>query len=98
LAEVYGGGITLPKSIMDAQVKDLKEPEPIMIAPAPTAEEPPGTKVWFTPILKRVNLENHLNELSGNKIEIFQILPLDRETVQVVCFAVVRDKDTSSEE
>ena len=88
--ETYGGGITLPKSVLEAQVRDLKEPDPIVVA-TPRAEEPPGKKIWFTPILKRANLEGHLNELSGNGIEVFQILPLDRETVQVVCFATVKE-------
>lgn len=93
---MYGGSeIKLPKSIQDAQTSiTVPEPTPIQIESEVTST---GRKVWDAPILDRGKLREHLNTLEGAGYNIFQILPLDRASVQVVCYINVPDKPIDEE-
>jgi hypothetical protein len=95
MPDMYGTGITLPKSILDAQERvEHATPAPVQVER--TVSPVDGKKVWETPILDRGKLRDHLNTLAQHDFEIFTILPLDRTTVQIVCFKVI--PETSTEE
>ena len=83
--EMYGSGIVLPKAVLEAQV-DITAEEPRPVEPVPVAHVQSGKKVWDVPIIMRQNLRESLNALAENDFEIFQILPVDREKVQLVCY------------
>lgn len=86
--DIYGGKITLPKSILDAQEKiETSTPSPVQVER--TVSPVTGKKVWETPVLDRGKLRDHLNTLEQHDFEIFQILPIDRTTIQVVCFKTI---------
>jgi hypothetical protein len=90
---MYGEGITLPPSILKAQEEvETSSASPVMVERhvQPTS----GKKMWETPILDRGKLRDHLNELAKHNFEIFAILPLDRTTVQVVCYVYLPEPST----
>jgi hypothetical protein len=85
--DMYDTKITLPKSTVDARNKVEESISPPI--PSEHEEEHCFSEGWETPILDRAKLKGHLNALSASGYKIFQILPLDRLTVQVVCFNLV---------
>ena len=94
---MYGEGIRLPQSIIKAQEEvEQTSASPVMVERQvqPTS----GKKLWETPILDRGKLRDHLNELAKHNFEIFSILPLDRTTVQVVCYTMLPEPEPKSEE
>ena len=98
MADMYGAGIRLPQSIIDAQAQiEQTTPEPVQVEREVVVEQVSGKKLWETPILDRGKLRDHLNTLAQGNFEIFQILPLDRTTVQVVCYAIIPETPTEGE-
>lgn len=97
MENIYGEGIRLPKSILDAQVEVEKtSTSPVVVdrEVQPTS----GKRLWETPILDRGKLRDHLNTLAKHNFEIFSILPLDRTTVQVVCYSMLPEPEPKTEE
>lgn len=90
---IYGDSISLPKSILDAQEKvSSQSSSPVVVEREVSTEQ--GIRIWETPVLDRGKLRDHLNTLEQHSFEIFTILPIDKTTVQVVCFRnVVEPKE-----
>lgn len=96
MGDMYGAGISLPQAIIDAQEQvERSTAAPVKVERAVTQES--GKRLWETPILDRGKLRDHLNTLAQNHFEIFQILPLDRTTVQIVCYTVIPETSTNEE-
>ena len=97
MADMYGGGIKLPQAILDAQ----KTIDPTIASETSLVIEREATntgrKIWEAPILDRSKLRDHLNTLEQSHYSIFQILPLDRTSVQVVCFSILPEPEPNKE-
>jgi len=93
---IYGEGIRLPKSILEAQM-EVKNSSTSPVVVDREVQPTSGKKLWETPILDRGKLRDHLNTLAKHNFEIFSILPLDRTTVQVVCYTLLPETETETE-